>query len=766
MDKTKKRKKAQTVIFLVIVTLLLIVIFLGLLNSSFKIEKIDDYLYSIECDRYDVSFVNYITNLGIDVAGCSAVRKGSIVGRNLDWTYDDEAEFVVRTPGDDERYKTIGVSSLTGVRPVLIDNKLFLPTYFIVPLFTVDGINEKGLFACTNEAPSGDAGVTTGTNPGQPRLSSAVIVRYVLDYASSVDEAVEMLKERDIYAYTMNGKPYEVQVMLSDRNKNAVIEFIDNEMVVIEDQNIMTNYYLALDELTPYAEGVERYALLSEGYDAITDSDSMKDLMKKAYYSRLYDPDTEPRWYSEMYGVHVNEKGEVFTADSDPADFPYVFEEECDGYDSRTRNGDFWTTTHTSIYDLDALTLSVAPQETGNYHDLEILFKTDVETRDEENRATAKILIPLEVACIIFQLVILYGVVFENSIQDKKSKYFILVVLMTMVATTADLLAWIFDGSEPMVGVQAAANMIALLMNDLLAVPFLFYEREYIRERRKTAPLWPAIGLAAFNTAVAAFMITETIKGNTFYFEGGVYMTGPYYQISVLVAIVNLVVILSTIIHARDVLGKHDAFAFFAYILIPLITTLYELANPILELGFVAVTFSLLLVYILLQAGKTKELEFRERILQELCDNDQLTSLNNRRAYDKAIDSYKYSERSGAIFCDVNGLKVMNDAYGHQAGDALLSKFADILKANFNYDDVFRISGDEFVAFVPDVSEEEFDIVLGQFEKVLDENDNIASYGGAYNVKGLINPVLDLAESRMYEYKDAFYLKHPEKPRR
>jgi diguanylate cyclase (GGDEF)-like protein len=85
---------------------------------------------------------------------------------------------------------------------------------------------------------------------------------------------------------------------------------------------------------------------------------------------------------------------------------------------------------------------------------------------------------------------------------------------------------------------------------------------------------------------------------------------------------------------------------------------------------------------------------------------DELTGLYNRRGFVKRAEQQlailRESERPGlCLFLDLDGLKEINDAEGHEAGDQLLVEAAAVLQRLFRADDVIaRIGGDEFAVFV------------------------------------------------------------------
>lgn len=114
----------------------------------------------------------------------------------------------------------------------------------------------------------------------------------------------------------------------------------------------------------------------------------------------------------------------------------------------------------------------------------------------------------------------------------------------------------------------------------------------------------------------------------------------------------------------------------------------------------------------------------RELEIQRLSYYDALTGLKNRRAYESAVLNYDVVSNLpiSIISADVNGLKIINDAFGHNVGDQLLIDTSNILKSTFRcIDCIFRIGGDEFVVILPNTTELQAkkvcDVVRNEVEK-------------------------------------------------
>lgn len=89
---------------------------------------------------------------------------------------------------------------------------------------------------------------------------------------------------------------------------------------------------------------------------------------------------------------------------------------------------------------------------------------------------------------------------------------------------------------------------------------------------------------------------------------------------------------------------------------------------------------------------------------RELADNDALTRLLNRRAWTNIAQTRIADSKLAPhvlLFCDLDHFKLLNDRYGHAAGDRALRAVADVLRQELHPDDVYgRFGGEEFVALL------------------------------------------------------------------
>jgi diguanylate cyclase (GGDEF)-like protein/PAS domain S-box-containing protein len=156
----------------------------------------------------------------------------------------------------------------------------------------------------------------------------------------------------------------------------------------------------------------------------------------------------------------------------------------------------------------------------------------------------------------------------------------------------------------------------------------------------------------------------------------------------------------------------------------------------------------------------------REEAMEEiryLSFHDHLTSLYNRRFFEAEMNRLDVARNwpITLIMGDVNGLKLINDSFGHQEGDDFLKYTADILRASCRGDDIIaRIGGDEFAILLPKTSEEETDRLLFRIKSKIQEavkSKPLLSISFGYATKkensSLLKDKMVEAENMMYNNK-------------
>lgn len=153
----------------------------------------------------------------------------------------------------------------------------------------------------------------------------------------------------------------------------------------------------------------------------------------------------------------------------------------------------------------------------------------------------------------------------------------------------------------------------------------------------------------------------------------------------------------------------------------------------------------------------------QEKELEKLATQDQLTGLYNR-AY---LDIF-YSKRNvediyplGIIVADCNKLKQMNDNYGHLVGDEYIKKSANIMKIVLpDRSFIFRIGGDEFLAIIPNITQEELDNYVSEMnklgKKIYISGNNISVSYGTNLVENYLDDLtyeINKADENMYVHK-------------
>ena len=155
-----------------------------------------------------------------------------------------------------------------------------------------------------------------------------------------------------------------------------------------------------------------------------------------------------------------------------------------------------------------------------------------------------------------------------------------------------------------------------------------------------------------------------------------------------------------------------------------------------------------------------KQLEYK---LEYLSYHDQLTGLYNRRFFEEEL--IRLNEKKNfpltIVMADVNGLKLINDSFGHAVGDELIKKVAEIIKKGCRVNDIAaRLGGDEFVILLPNTDGYETEKIVKNIktlaikEKVGVVDISISfGYETKNNEEEKIDEISKKAEDYMYKKK-------------
>lgn len=371
--------------------------------------KIADHLYEATYKK-DTEWKNEISANWL-AFGCSAVQNGNFRGRNYDWNYADTDICIVHAEVSEKRpHASVGVADMS-----FLMNADGTYNYDNLPFAMVDGINDAGLCVQVNVMPFGENGAIPHTDSTEDDIWNANVLRFILDNAASVEEALALIKDKDIHSEL--GTAEELHWMISgaatkdDKTiKTVVVEiFPDGQHITdkfIDDKPIMTNFNVSNFDGTANTIGIgfgyERWETLKENFDQANSVMGTFDLMEKVYFTKMYDLYIDNFWYSEyngtdlgkyydaealknllgedVYNFYIENYGAVYynsllwdgekALKGDPEKAGIIapsVKNVAKKYNDQPTDGSLWITIHTSVYDLENKTLDIQVRESQDH---------------------------------------------------------------------------------------------------------------------------------------------------------------------------------------------------------------------------------------------------------------------------------------------------------------------------------------------------------------------------------------------------------------
>lgn len=365
----------------------------GLTPKYFNKTKIEDYLYEISYGNIDYEYA-YKFFKPTSLFGCSSVRNKNYFGRNFDWLYNNEVQFVVHTPTSLDHFSVIGISGIIpGVEQSNVDDDSIIiegvDMFKLVPFYLLDGINEKHLFCTHNVVPLDNTIDPTTEIHAEVqekfRICIPMLVRFILDNFASAKAAIDYIKKYVTIYFSdeMITAKSQSHFLIGDSNDTYVMEFINGE-IIVRKWNYITNFQITNVQfgkdnmiqyppsaygVNKYGSGLERWDEIVKNYKSANSLSGMKDLMEIIKYSNGYG---DPFKCSELTG-QIDDIGNMITVDTDPQLCSDAITSTRYKYLTRDRdNPNVWITCHSSIYDIKSLVLYVHNQEGENEYIFEL----------------------------------------------------------------------------------------------------------------------------------------------------------------------------------------------------------------------------------------------------------------------------------------------------------------------------------------------------------------------------------------------------------
>jgi len=361
--------------------------------------------------------------------------------------------------------------------------------------------------------------------------------------------------------------------------------------------------------------------------------------------------------------------------------------------------------------------------------------------------------------CIIFLGITLLALFLSRNSNSKHSKWFSYIIYSTILYLAISIVTEAFEGHAELSKINYVINVFSFLAIDVIFIAFLGYVRSLIiGEKNKATKLLSLLLLLTVTIRVIMICVLSGMGKLFMINTEGKYVEAELISIPYIIAAVIMVEFIGLIIVNRKYFTTRQFVVILVYTFIPVVAIIVESVTNYYFITGLGLTISGLLIYLLIQDSVIEENIIKQNILEEMSNQDLLTGLNNRSSYYETLKKMANSN-VGVIFSDINGLKYINDHYGHSAGDELIIKYSKILIDEFGQDCSFRISGDEFIVIVKYPKNLDFERRFNEFNKVIIANNHIAAIGASYGTGDNIEKLVIEAESEMYKNKSLYGLK-------
>lgn len=346
----------------------------------------------------------------------------------------------------------------------------------------------------------------------------------------------------------------------------------------------------------------------------------------------------------------------------------------------------------------------------------------------------------------IFMLLIGLLIIFfshKNSLTKEQNRTFLIATIALSFLTIVDALEIFFGNEYIFTSKNIGRTIFSMLGYGLRPLLILAVTNLTIKDWKTKFIIWSP-SLLMFIISIISIW-TGWI---CWYDDTNIYHEGPLHFLVLVICFVNIAILIWSLFPLLR-RKRYEEILFVSFVTLCIIVG--TVLDIVIEGGFffkladVGGCIGLSFLYIYLYIITTRR--------------DQLTQLYNRQSFYNDIEKYGKSI-SAIISIDMNGLKTINDTYGHAAGDVALSTIAKAFDQTSNKRATpYRIGGDEFVFICSRMDEMEVKEMMKKLQIAISQTNYFCAFGYSMVKDNQIDDAMRDADAKMYEEKRKFKLK-------
>ena len=328
------------------------------------------------------------------------------------------------------------------------------------------------------------------------------------------------------------------------------------------------------------------------------------------------------------------------------------------------------------------------------------------------------------VLALLVLLIIHYDILKSSDKTEKPQswrsyKFFILSIMIFYIA---DILWGLFYTLKirPLMYIDTNLFFITMMLSVFL---WTRYVAAYLNENNLFSKLLKYAGIAIFIYEIIILIINFFIPIVFEFDKDGLYLT---YKARFINLAIQIVLFILTTVYMAIVTYKsnkkekmrHHTVSFFGFVMIVFI--ILQAKYPFMPLYSIGLMLGTCLIHTFVVEDEKEE---KRKLLENLIKKEQmqeqeivfarymayidpLTGVKNKASYIDEVGLIEQKiadeqiENFGVVVFDLNGLKIINDTKGHEAGDEYIKVACNMICQHFKHSPVFRIGGDEFVAIL------------------------------------------------------------------